>query len=668
MSMSKTGAKKKTNKRKAKSLAPRMARASRAVVPTTSPAGALPVLTARLRSGAAAEIERPTVRPLKAYAFDPSQGRLLGNEMSIPVRYQDLEPGPVVRDPFAGNGVAVVDYDATHDVYYTPVDLDDPRVLIRGGFDPIESDPRFHQQMVYAVVTETIQHFEAALGRRIHWRRIPHEEVGREEANRQNIYTLTLFPHAMVDANAYYSPRAHGILFGYFRANESAQGRNLPGQLVYTCLSHDIVVHETTHAILDGIRRHFMEQTNPDVAAFHEGFADIVALFRHFSHSEVLLDTVQRTGGRLFDRSLAPAVQLEPGAAAAISNQIAPGNPLVELAQQFGEAQSRGHGLRSALETPPNSNDILTKFECHERGAILVAAIFDAYFTIYQRRTADLFRVYRAGGGNLSQDLPLSLAQMLATQASRTAALFFTVCVRALDYCPAIDITFGDYLRALITSDFDLHPTDEAGLRDALMQAFRVRGIVPDGADSFSDRAIAWPRATGLPPVLGLVFGDPNGLTRDEQDACKTALVAYVQSPAVRDALGLEPQLDVIIPSFHPVFRVEQDGSLRTDMVVQMFQNRPPPADGESEGTFPMRSGVTLVISKPPLSELRRRAIQGESVHVGYVRYVISKPLHGTAGEAREQRQRHHLQRIGLLDGTDPQRFEIDFAIAHGGL
>jgi hypothetical protein len=25
--------------------------------------------------------------------------------------------------------------------------------------------------MVYAVVTETIQHFEAALGRRMHWRR-----------------------------------------------------------------------------------------------------------------------------------------------------------------------------------------------------------------------------------------------------------------------------------------------------------------------------------------------------------------------------------------------------------------------------------------------------------------------------------------------------------------
>jgi hypothetical protein len=39
-----------------------------------------------------------------------------------------------------------------------------------GGLDPSESDPRFHQQMVYAVASETLQRFEYALGRRIRWR------------------------------------------------------------------------------------------------------------------------------------------------------------------------------------------------------------------------------------------------------------------------------------------------------------------------------------------------------------------------------------------------------------------------------------------------------------------------------------------------------------------
>ncbi len=51
-----------------------------------------------------------------------------------------------------------------------------------------------------------------------------------------------------------------------------------------------------THAIVDGIRGYFLEQTNVDVAAFHEAFADLAALFRHFSHGEALEDTLQRTG------------------------------------------------------------------------------------------------------------------------------------------------------------------------------------------------------------------------------------------------------------------------------------------------------------------------------------------------------------------------------------
>jgi hypothetical protein len=616
------------------------------------------------------DVGNPMTRPLKAYAFDPSQRRRLGNQMSMAVRFEELDPGPTVRDPFACDGIAIVDYDATNGVYYEPVDLDDRRILIRGGLDPIEGDPRFHQQMVYAVVTETIQHFEAALGRRIHWRRAARDSKGAKAANDENIYTLNIFPHAMVSANAFYSPRAHGILFGYFRASATDPGRNIPGQLVYTCLSHDIVAHETTHAIIDGIRPHFTEQTNSDVAAFHEAFADVAALFRHFSHTEALLDTIQHTGGTLYEFQLRPDAATAPGTVPQITAQFAERNPLVDLARQFGEATGRGKGLRSALDTPPNSTDIQKVFEPHARGAILVAAVFDAYFTIYQRRTADLFRIYRSGGGNASSDLPVPLARLLAAEATRTAELFFNVCVRALDYCPPVDITFGDFLRAVVTSDVDLHPMDEAGLRDAFMQAFRVRGIVPDGASFFSDTAIAWPAAQRLPPVRGLDFGDPSGLTRNQQDACKKALQAYVDDTDNRRMLGFDETLPISVISFHPVFRINQDGSLRTDMVVEAVQER----DGQfipgapSLGSFPMRGGATIIVSKPQLSDLRREERLGNTEPYGEIRYVIGKHLHGDAGAAREARQRRHYQRLGLAEGNDANRFRIDFALTHGGL
>ena len=107
----------------------------------------------------------------------------------------------------------------------------------------------------------------------------------------------------------------------------------------------------------------------------------------------------------------------------------------------------------------PNSKDIDTLSEPHDRGAILVAAVFDAYFTIYTRRTADLFRIFRAGGGSLNPvDLPEALANRLAQEASRTAEEFFSICARAIDYCPPVDIEFGDFLRAIVTAHADFYP------------------------------------------------------------------------------------------------------------------------------------------------------------------------------------------------------------------
>jgi hypothetical protein len=628
--------------------------------------------TDKARRSTVLELGEPATRPLKAFAFDPSQGTLLGNQMQLSVRFEQLDPGPVVRDMFAWDGVAIVDYDASNGVYYRPVDLEDPKIRIRGGLDPVEADPRFHQQMVYAVVTETIQHFEAALGRRIHWRRAPRRDKERRTPE-GDIYTLNIFPHAMVSANAFYSPKAHGILFGYFRASATDPGRNLPGQIVYTCLSHDIVVHEITHAIIDGLRGHFTEQTNPDVAAFHEGFADLAALFRHFSHHEALRDAIQRTGGMLFERSLAADATGRAGEPV-VTAQIERRNPLVELAQQFGEATGRGKGLRSALDTPPNVMDINKVFEPHARGAILVSAVFDAYFTTYLRRTADLFRIYRAGGGIVGADLPDPLARLLAEEASRTAEEFFTLCVRALDYCPPVDITFGDFLRAVITSDFDLHPTDKSGVRDAFMQAFRVRGIFPEGASFFSDSAISWPLARDLPPIPDLEFGDPNGLTRDEQNRTADALRRYFADRAVRErfaALGvLDAKEPVDLPSFHPVFRIGEDGVLRTEMVVEVVQEQQVRFDDSEPrlGTFAMRGGATIIIGKPTLVEARRQYYEtGRYTPHGNIRYVIGKRLDGDAGTRRKERQRSHYQRIGLVEGSDPDRFTIDFALVHQG-
>ena len=606
------------------------------------------------------EIPTPDTRPLKCYAFDPSHGKFFGNEMTLGVKYEKLLPGPV------GDRVAVIDYDGANKKFYKPVDLDAPSVLIRSGLSPTESDPRFHQQMVYAVASETIQNFEAALGRRIRWRleeRVPDADGNLPRGRLPgDIRRLNLYPHAMVSANAAYSPSAKGILFGYFRASTSDPGRNLPGQTVFTCLSHDIIVHEVTHAILDGIRTYFSERTSSDVAAFHEAFADIAALFRHFSHKEALLDTIQKTGGRLYQYHLEPDAAVSQGNPV-IQAQKLQDNPLIGLAQQFGEARGTGKALRSALSELPDPNKIKDpNLEAHERGALLVAAVFDAYFTVYLRMTADLFRLFRAGGGTSeTREISGPMANQLAKAASKTANILFKICVRAIDYCPAVDITFGDYLRALITADRDNHPADPLGVRDALMQAFRLRGILPEDAQYFSEESLCWSPLPPheLPDFEGLIFGDPNGLTRKEKDINGTILRKYAQDNAIK--LGFSPGQFISVPSFHPAFRFTPDGSMRVDMVVEMAQKAEISYDPEKPelGKFPMRSGSTLLITKPPLHE-------GE-YGPGQLRYLIRKRLDGPYGERRQGRQRNFNLREGLLEGNDEKRFELDFNMLHSG-
>src|SRR5688572_33110391 len=91
-------------------------------------------------------VDPPLRRPLKVFALDPMRSRGAPGGLSIDIANDpDLQPGP------CGDRVRVVDYDGVKKRFYEPVDLNDPWILMQSGLDPTESDPRFHQQMVYAV-------------------------------------------------------------------------------------------------------------------------------------------------------------------------------------------------------------------------------------------------------------------------------------------------------------------------------------------------------------------------------------------------------------------------------------------------------------------------------------------------------------------------------------
>lgn len=590
-------------------------------------------------------------RPLKAYAFDPTQGKTLGNYMTIDLEYEELQPGPI------GRHLMVIDYDASNRCYYSPVDLDDRAVLLNGGLDPSETNPQFHQQMVYAVASETIRRFEFALGRRIKWR----FQTGAPDDPRRKL--LRIFPHGMQEANAFYSRELRALVFGYFTASGDSVGSNLPGQPVFTCLSHDIIAHETTHALIDGQRQYFNEATGPDSLAFHEAFADIVALFQHFSFKDVLLSTVQRTGGLIHQIELKPEFAASD---ASIQAELSSVNPLVGLAKQFGEAMGLRGMLRSALGTKPNSQDLDKSTEPHARGSILVAAVFDAFFTVYLRRVRDLLRIGRSAGAAEPDNMHPDLVNRLADEATKTATHFSNICVRALDYCPPVGILFGDFLRAVITADADLVPDDDLGYRGALIDAFRSRGIRPKDVFSYSEESLLWNSpAQKYGKQLqcdGLVF---DGIRETSPEIQKhNAIILHRFADENRKWLGLSSRKDsktgeqvkIHVHSYHPLIRVGPDDGLpKVQFFVEFIQSREEPLDpGDAEsGRFTFRGGSTVVFDQD-----------------GCVRYCIQKNLDNAE---RLNGQREFLQQTGestgeaMYMGKMPDLGHLNFAAIHRG-
>ncbi len=338
-------------------------------------------------------------------------------------------------------------------------------------------------------------------------------------------------------------------------------------------------------------------------------------------------------------------------------------NLLAGLALQFGEGSSRGGPLRHSRDPAIRNLRYADTTESHDRGSILVFAVYEAFLNIVARRTEDLIRLATGGSGVLPTGaLHPDLVSRLTAETRKTAKHVLHMCIRALDYCPPVDLTFGDYLRALITADRDNHPADPLGVRDAFMQAFRLRGILPEDAQYFAEESLCWspvPPNT-FPPVKDLVFGDPNGLTRDEKNHNGDVLRKYAQENA--EELGFRPGKFISVPSFHPASRFTPDGRMRIDMVVEMAQKEDVHFDPKRPelGSFPMRAGSTLLITKPPLKN-------GE-FQDGVLRYLIRKRLDRWSGEKRQKRQRDFALREGLLEGNDANRFHMNFNMLHSGL
>jgi len=576
-----------------------------------------------------------------------------------------------------GSRIAVLDY--TADGKRTPaVDLDHPYLLATEGLAPDESDPQFHQQMVYAVASLTIRNFERALGRRSLWRPGPAPGGTDRKNDSRFVRRLRVYPHALREANAYYSPQKIGLLFGYFKATDDDPADHVPGGLVFTCLSHDIVAHETTHALLDGMHRRFLYPTNPDVRAFHEGFADIVALLQHFTFPEILRHQIASTRGDLRGHQTL----------------------LGQLATQFGRSTGLRGALRDAIGRvdpatgqwrphPPDPAEYEGSLEPHDRGGILVAAVFDAFLAIYERRTEDLLRLATGGSGVLGPGaIHPDLVGRLAAEAAKTAQHVLTMCIRALDYSPPVDITFGEFLRAIVTADTDAVPDDDLGYRVAFIEAFRRRGIYPRDLRTLSDDSLVWrgPHNDELRPSDALgdglervrayaqqflfaqagdgstepreqVFHLQRGMRRDLHDWLAQHLTTHAEGQNDAAFLGIDPAKRFEVHTARFALRPTPDGPIDAQFLMGILQELQIPIDPDRPRgpTMPFEGGCAIV------ADLRRLEIR-YCVRKNVLSATRRQRQQGFAATRLESARATYFGSSAALNDAEP------FAVLHRGL
>jgi hypothetical protein len=508
-------------------------------------------------------------RKLTIVAQDPAVRvgeKILTSQVDVPA--ENLAPGP------RGYRVHVIDYDASTRTLYKPFEYPEDSVdpFIDPTNDVILNDPNFHAQNVYGIIMRTLARFEFALGRRISWSFPGHQ--------------LKVAPHAFADANAFYSARDEALMFGYFPGRQDT---------IFSCLSHDVVAHETTHALVDGLRGRYTDPASPDQAAFHEGFADVVALLSVFSLRDVVKTVLDwQADGPTPTPGEANVIRRQDVSPEALRRSL-----LLGLAEQMGQELSRvrGSALRRSVELAPSADyRSPTQFpefeEPHRRGEILVAAMMNAFLTIWTQRLSTLGFIR---GEWLSRD-------RVAEEAAEAADYLLTMAIRALDYTPPIHLEFGDFLSALLTADYEIRPDDSKYyFRRHLLESFQRYGIPPSSSAGQTPEAGLW-----QPPPQGMIYDrlrfdalsrDPDEMFRfvwENRETLKLSDDAYIRVESLRPCLRIAP--DDGFPLHETVAECIQLIELEARELKTIGVRKP---DGMPDNTkVTLRGGVALIFDE----------------------------------------------------------------------
>ncbi len=327
-----------------------------------------------------------------------------------------------------------------------------------------------------------------------------------------NAPQLLVIPRAGEMANAYYQRDSHSLQFFYFPLEKK------PDKIIYSCLSRDIVAHETGHAIIDGIAPHLMDAASPQSLAIHEALADIIAMLVAFTSRELTSRILNKQNGSIKGVS-------------AIST----------IAEEFGQACGHRDGLRNLVNqknlNPKDHQNGVWRAEPHALSEVLSGALFNLMVNIHEQLTDEL----KEQPFYQKRKKPRYSASGFALQ--KAINRFVRMTFRALDYLPVGCVSFCDYGRAMIAADKIAYPNDSK-MRNWIREEFLKRSIITTIGDL---APIVKPRRLSLGKVK-------------TAELYASDWVAYEYANAHRSLLGIPPGIPFQVHPRLDVVKQYDDG------------------------------------------------------------------------------------------------------------
>jgi hypothetical protein len=330
-----------------------------------------------------------------------------------------------------------------------------------GDFVTMPDTPQFDAVHTFAVVRQTLTMYQRALSTAGSAMPLPWQWNSSADTSPLQVYPYGL-PNVM---NAYYSRSQACLKFGDFvPSGETAR--------VYTCRSFDIVSHETGHAVLDGLKPHWLMADNPpQTGGLHESFGDLTAIFLALSQLDQCDAVIAQTKAHLHDKTF-----------------------LADIAEQFGLALGSTTGLRNA------DNDLTLSqagTEVHAISQVFTGAVYDIL--------ADVFAFERNPA-----------LEDCASVLHRVAGWLRGLVLRALIAAPDVAATFADVANEMLRlAGEDGKPQD---IIKAIRDRFAQREVFAVPAGLADDH----PVGRRLPPLVT----DAPGARQDRRACCGTMNLA----------------------------------------------------------------------------------------------------------------------------------------------